>query len=346
MSDCGNLLLTLGSATCQTYNNAEKEGTILLRLERQLGFLEMPSVERETYNLNLAKHWVNAVDFDAFLKRAGDPRKAGISAVAVSVATGTGIMVDAALRLLSLCNQLVVEGKSVSISFEDDISGSMGYLDRIAFFDLLDARVDIYPDLPEESAAELYAGNNSGLIEIQAISRVRRDDTVPTRLAKRLSETRRTKAERTAIYGAAYSMFGELIGNIHAHSETFVDGYAVYQQYSGGNQVTVAVSDSGVGLIETLRPTLLERRLRNMNDADLVVEMFRRGVSRFGVNGGSGLPAAAGHAIRYGAELNVRLARSSVRLEPRQSGYHIAHCTSDLPAMRGTHVSFKFRLDK
>ncbi len=51
-------------------------------------------------------------------------------------------------------------------------------------------------------------------------------------------------------------MFSELVGNVYEHSRTQLDGYAVLQVYKNGNSARIAVSDSGDGLLNTLRPSL------------------------------------------------------------------------------------------
>ena len=83
--------------------------------------------------------------------------------------------------------------------------------------------------------------------------------------------------------GAAWTIFAELIDNVFSHSQTQLDGYAVLQprtlfglpipvfyrqqflpsqlihpnhEYRGGKMLQVAVSDSGLGIMETLRPAL------------------------------------------------------------------------------------------
>ena len=53
---------------------------------------------------------------------------------------------------------------------------------------------------------------------------------------------------------ATWTIFCELIDNIFSHSETQLNGYAALQSYQRGQRLRVAVSDSGLGIMETLRP--------------------------------------------------------------------------------------------
>jgi hypothetical protein len=108
----------------------------------------------------------------------------------------------------------------------------------------------------------------------------------------------------------------------------------------------VVVSDSGKGILHTLRPSLTESALKRLSDTDLVVEIFRRGISRHGKSRGCGLKACADNAIRYKTQLDVRLADCRVHLVPARGTYqpNTAYCAEKLPLVWGTHLCFDFRL--
>jgi len=63
---------------------------------------------------------------------------------------------------------------------------------------------------------------------------------------------------------------------------------------------------------------------------------------------GCGLKQSAEHAIRFGAEVFLRLERSSLHLVPANSQYqtNVAYGQTNLPLLKGTHISFVFTLDK
>jgi hypothetical protein len=149
--------------------------------------------------------------------------------------------------------------------------------------------------------------------------------------------------------GAAWLIFAELVDNIYSHSQTLLDGFAALQVYRRGNGLKVAVSDSGLGIMETLRPTLRSAypRLNRLSDLELLIEIFREGVSRHGAHRGCGLKGAAAKAVKFQAELDVRLPRIRVQLTPGNGGYrpNTARCYQDLPLVWGTHICFAFRLD-
>ena len=84
-----------------------------------------------------------------------------------------------------------------------------------------------------------------------------------------------------------------------------------------------------------------------LTDAELLVEMFRRGLSRHpDAKHGLGLRDCADKAVRFQAELDVRLARQNVLLKPSRGTYQLAtaYCAAGLPLLRGTHIAFTFGL--
>jgi hypothetical protein len=149
--------------------------------------------------------------------------------------------------------------------------------------------------------------------------------------------------------GAAWTIFAELIDNIFSHSETKLDGFAALQVYQNGNSLKVAVSDSGLGILDTLRPALRHDSpaLAELSDLDLLLEIFRQGISRHGSDRGCGLKGSAAKAIKFQADLDVRLPKVRVRLIPGREGYRLntAYCFEDLPLIWGTHICFSFTLD-
>ncbi len=263
--------------------------------------------------------------------------------------SGCKIMVDAGLRLLSLANQLSFSTKRVSLEFEEK-ENAFGYLDRIGFFDHLDRQVDVTPRRPPVSGAKVFRGHATSVVEIEAISPDGVEDSLPSRLADALQTAVNAAEKGEQVGKAAFTVFAELVQNIHLHAETPLDGYAALQVYQKGGRAKVAVSDSGLGILATLRPSLSSwnRRAATLGDTDLVIEAFRTGLSRHGKGRGCGLKTSAEHALQFKAELDVRLPQCRVHLVPSRDGYrpHVAHCSEGLPLMWGTHICFDFRLDK
>ena len=294
--------------------------------------------------------WINASALEHVLRAGGEPHGAGVYEVLFVFPAGCKIMVDAAVRLLSLCNQLDFCTRRVRLDFEEGETGTMGYLDRMGFFSHLSQNVAVLPARPAISGAEIYGGTNTRLVEITRINRADRDEgllSLLTEAVMRCCGDRVDDANELA--GAAWTIFAELIDNIFSHSNTPLDGYAALQFYPNGNSLQVAVSDSGLGIMNTLRPVLKRESptLDQLSDIELLVEIFRQGLSRHGADRGDGLKGSAAKAMKFNADLDVRLPNIRILLTPKREGYrpNTAHCYENLPLIWGTHICFTFRLD-
>jgi hypothetical protein len=292
--------------------------------------------------------WVDASKFEAALRASPGPHDASTFEISFEFPTNCKIMVDAAIRLLSLANQLASTTRRVRLNFEEGETGTMGYLNRMGFFDRLAVEVEVFPARPAFSAAVIHRGGNQALVEIARISKDNRDEGLPTRLTNALMLSCRGRTDASELEGAAWTIFAELIDNIFAHSCTQLDGYAALQVYSGGNRLSVAVSDSGLGIMQTLRPTLQADfpRLAALSDTDLLAAVFRQGLSRHGSDRGCGLKGCAAKAIKFDARLDVRLPNQRVLLTSARGAYqpNLAYCYEGLPLIWGTHIAFAFGL--
>src|SRR5690606_30738410 len=207
--------------------------------------------------IQLPAAWVDAAVFERALSASGGAHETvpGIE-VAFRFPIGCKVMIDAAVRILSLVNQLDGCTRRVVLEFDEGEPGAMGYLDRMGFFDCLSPGVDVRPYRPAYSAADVYRGRNRGLVEIAAIGPKVREQDLPERLAAVLVDACRDRPDAKELGGAAWLIFAELVDNIYSHSQTPLDGFAALQVYPRGNGLKVAVSDSGLGIMATLRPTL------------------------------------------------------------------------------------------
>jgi len=219
----------------------------------------------------------------------------------------------------------------------------------VGFFDHLSRRVEVLPARPDFSSAILHRGKNKGVVEIARIDKDARDGKLLERLTVAIESACSNRSDAPALVGAAWTIFAELIDNVFSHSQTPIDGYAALQVYKKGNCLKVAVSDSGLGLLETLRPTLRTEhpKLAQLSDMELLVEVFRVGISRHGTSRGCGLKGSAAKAIKFHADLDVRLPLVRVLLVPGKQGYaaNTALCYRNLPLIWGTHLCFTFQLD-
>ena len=196
----------------------------------------------------------------------------------------------------------------------------------------------------------LHRGGNSGLIEIEKFSRsAPADRDLPDRLVRALERSCTNRADVKQAANAIANITGELVSNVFDHSETGLDAYAALQTYPQGNRVTIAVSDSGKGIMGTLRPALQRRAspLCALSDTDLLVEIFRQGISSLDDDKhGNGLMSCAHSAIRYKADLDVRLLRERVLLKPSDGIYrpNTAYSQVGLSLLWGTHIAFSLQL--
>jgi hypothetical protein len=293
--------------------------------------------------------WVDVSKFETSLRNSCGPHDPNTFDVAFEFPVGCKVMVDAAIRLLSLANQLASTTRRVRLTFEEGEEGTMGYLNRMGFFDQLAPHIEILPGRPPFSTAEIHRGDNAALVEIARINKDARDEDLPKRLTEALMRSCQKRPDARELDGAAWTIFCELIDNVFSHSQTQLDGYAALQVYPGGNRLSVAVSDSGLGIMQTLRPALSTEfpKFAKLSDTDLLVEVFRLGISRHGPGGrGCGLKGSAAKAIKFEATLDVRLPTQRVLLHPARGAYrpNMAYGYEHLPLLWGTHISFGFGL--
>lgn len=296
--------------------------------------------------VNFPAIWIDTAHFEIALRNSCGPHSEGVCEAIFNFPAGCKIMIDGGIRLLSLVNQLAFSSRLVRLNFEEGETGTMGYLNRIGFFDHLRKEVEVVPEPPTYSGATLHKGSNSMLVEIERINKDARDDELPTRLTEAIANACSSRNDVGELQGAAWTIFAELIDNIFSHSATQLDGYAALQVYSGGNRLSVAVSDSGRGIMETLRPSLRTQfpKLEKLSDTDLLVEVFRQGLSRHGSDRGCGLRGCAAKAIKFNALLDVRMPTQRVLLNPARGTYepNRAYCYEGLPFIWGTHIAFSF----
>lgn len=298
--------------------------------------------------IRLPAQWIDASAVEMAVQHGGHPHGPETYDVEFRFPVGSQLMIDAAIRMLSLANQLAATSRRVRFVFDEGEPGTMGYLNRVEFFDHLTHEVEVLPARPMLSTAAVHRGGNAGLVEIARINKDHRDHGLLGRLADAVKRGCASRADIQELTDAAWTIFAELIDNVFSHSQTPLDGYAALQVYPRGDRLMVAVSDSGVGIMDTLRPALQNTNpnLANLSDLDLLVEIFRQGISRHGSDRGDGLRGSAAKAIKFQADLDVRLPFQRVRLTPARGGYapNTAYCFDRLPLLWGTHIAFTFRL--
>jgi len=270
--------------------------------------------------------------------------------IAYRFTLGSKVMVDAGVRLLSLIHQQMAAGCTITLDFESELNEALGYLNRAGFFGLLPSMVHILPGWPDVDAAVNLRGNNSNLVEFRAISPWDRAAvyTIPDVLSASLAAVTVGRPDHKTLNGAAHTIFAELIDNIYEHSQSVLDGFAALQVYAGAGNARVVVSDSGLGLLDTLGPALAAQApdLVGRPDREVVRGLFAWGISRHGLHRGLGLQRCANLALHCRATVNLRLSGCNLMFFPEGDTYR----AFDVPYPRhaplsGTHFCFTIPLD-
>jgi len=306
--------------------------------------------EENELTLTMPGCWVTGDDFETILQQTGDVLKEPCQHIKIIFSHGCKTMIECIARMLALMNQLAYRGKSVTVDFTN-AKATGTYLNRAGFFDQLDEAVVVLPNRPSVSAAKRYHGKSDTLVEFGSVDPSVTDEDLIQQLTNKF-----VQQSTTAYRVTAFTVFSELIGNVVEHSETPLHGFAGLQKYSGHrDHIQTVVSDSGVGIANTLRPALrahypmLYRRFGEQSlesDMGLVTAAMSEGqVSRFGGARGLGFKSSREQAIRFNARFSVRQNRFCLKFEYRDGELVAVHRQTGLSNLMGTHICFDFYLD-
>lgn len=316
---------------------------------RQSNRLEKNNMTEERLVL-LPDQWTNAVALEQALQHAWREASSPLSKdtpVTFSFPPSCKVMVDVAVRLLSFANQLVAAEIPVTFVFEGKQHEAMSYLNRAYFFPLLSEQVQVLPERPDPTSALRYQGQSSRLIEFKALHPRYNEaiETVPLQLADALETAIAMYPGSQEFEQTPYTLFSELINNVYDHSQTTLDGYAALQVYR--KRVQVVVSDSGIGLLKTLRPKLLSQETQALEEAELLRRFLRSEFVWDDRKKGQGLQACARRSLKHWGSMDIRLETSRVFFSPARAGYERLNMqySQGLVPLRGTHICFSFPLD-
>jgi hypothetical protein len=296
--------------------------------------------------------WVDSDSFESAIAQTGSGLDINCD-VAFVVPEGCKILLDAAARLMALCNQLAWMNKSVSINFSESLA-TLRYLDRMGFFYHLSEKVDVVPKRPKESRAEKYKGNSERLVEFGAIDPVVPDESIPKQLKSRFVALTGEKYSQPA-----FTVLSELFGNVRDHSRSPILGFVALQCYKKGRRprIQTVISDSGLGIAGTLRPILEDRypllaKKFPLTDpaanAFLVKEVVVAGqISQSTDPGrGLGLKRSGDVAAKFNAKISIRQEDFEVNLHYRDGVLAKFLYVLAMPRILGTHICFDFLLDE
>lgn len=298
--------------------------------------------------VNLPGRWTDSDSFETALMLAMDCEQANPGVYHFIIGPGCRLMVDAAVKLLSLANQAADGGAFVLLDFRENAELTIGYLERMGFFELLVQDVYVLPERPAHVEVRRRRGGNPNLVEFASLAPNKIDEELPSALAACVENGIAGRVADVDAFGnAAYTIFAELIGNVYRHSQTKLNGYAALQTYARAGQVTVCVADSGLGIMQTLRAGLREFdsvRFRR-SDSELLSEMVETGISRFGPGNGCGIWRCASRAMALKAKMEVRMSTSRALFAPlmARGPLNLVTLEENLPRIHGTHITIRFR---
>lgn len=293
--------------------------------------------------------WLTAADFENALLKAGSPLDSDCATVTFVVVNECKILLEALARLLALCNQLVNVAKKVSLDFRD-CKSTLSYLGRMEFFGHLNAAINVLPKRPSSAKTVAYVGNNEGVVEFRAIDPSAPNQKIPDLL---LHSFVRCAGEHYSV--GAFTVLSELFRNVQEHSAASTVGFAGLQFYKRTNHIQTVISDSGLGIVGTLTPILMERypkvaRRISASSLDpgvaLLIEVFSAGgISKVEDDGrGLGLKRSGELAQKFKAKISVRQENFELRVHHSPAGIHFSH-SLNLVRIAGTHICFDLKLD-
>ena len=294
------------------------------------------------------KTWLAAKDVEKLLSMAGSPLDSPCQRVVFSLKEGSRMMLEALARLLALSNQLAQAGKTVLLDFTESRSTAT-YLDRLGFFDHLNAAIQVLPKRALRGRSQEFRGNNDGLIELRSIDPTKEDREVPDLLERSFV---RCAGESYSV--AVSTILYELYRNVLEHSGSQTPGLAGLQFYKASGRIQAVISDSGAGIVGTLMPVLearypdVAKKIASANShpgVTLLKRVFSSGgISQVDDDGrGTGLKISGDKAKKFKATISVRQSDFELRILHTDDSVRFASAT-DLVRIEGTHICFDFVL--
>lgn len=298
------------------------------------------------------KGWLRVADFEKLLSSNEDLWAGDITDIKLEF-HDCAILLGAITRIVCLVNQLAAAGKTVTLDFTN-CSSSFSYLCRVGLFEILNDTVEVVPEIQDYTC---YYGKNKKVMEFVEIEAGTKQTDLPTKLKRSFVELAGEEHANTA-----FGFIAEFINNIIEHSNTPIPGVAALQVYSRGDdrkKIQTVFSDSGKGIIGTLRPVLEERYPKleakypaSKEDAD--VSLLKEVLLYGGVSGaddenyagrGLGLKLSAKQAAKFNATVCVRQENFELTIYYRNGAYDHSFHRTNLKKINGTHICFDFHLD-
>lgn len=302
----------------------------------------------EEVTITFADQWVDCLSFEDSLSSANIDFDE-IKKITLIIPENCKFLLETIARFLALCNQLIVDEKEVYIDLSSN-QNSKAYWNRAGFFDHLHDKVNVLPNRPKISTAKSRKGNSDTLVEFGAVD----PKSDNKELIKQLADTF-VSLSSLNYQDPAFTIFSELIGNIKEHSESTLRGFAALQKYNGRTKnssphIQTIVSDSGVGIAATLRPTLKDHypKLQKLSDSELVKKAMSEGrITKHGAASGHGLgfKSSKEKALKFNAKYSVRQSNFSLEFQFKNGVLQPIKELPNLVKISGTHICFDFDID-
>lgn len=301
--------------------------------------------------------WMTQDHFEDALCERGNPFDGTYTSAIITFPKNCSLMMVTIARMMSLLNQLSSRNIAVTIDLSNS-KKTRSFLNRSGFFDLLDQKIKVLPSRPElgSSAAVKYLDNSQSLVEFGAIE-INSLEAEVSLLIQRLGR-RFVSAASDDYFQIIMTVFSELINNVKEHSDSRIPGFAALQSYNGQRKhIQTVISDSGLGLVATLRATLKDNYPEldaqfpmgsQHSDIKLVEYVFSHGgISRHGSKDGRGLgfESSRKQASKNEVLLIIRQTTFSIELEYKDGSLVSSKVRNDLCLINGTHICFDFFID-
>ncbi|MGZ3814714.1 MAG: hypothetical protein ACXVA0_23480 [Mucilaginibacter sp.] len=305
---------------------------------------------RPLIRIELAENsWIDCHLFEKALSAVYSPIDSDVSMIVIVIPEGCRILLEAAARLMALANQLIFKGKTVIIDFTQ-CESTLTFLNRIGFFDHLNIEVSVLPERPETS---INKGGNDILVEFGTIDPKTPDESIPKQLKLSFVSHAGDKYSQ-----AAFTVLTELFGNVRDHSESPIPGFVALQCYKNSRtpHIQTVISDSGKGIIGTLKPILNKKYPKIAEEISkseagfdelLLKKVFTKGeISQSEDEGrGLGLKSSSDAASKFNATILVRQETCEAKLSYKKGKLAEFIFKSNMPRIFGTHICFDFLLD-
>lgn len=298
--------------------------------------------------------WISGYDFEQLLKPAKASLYKNKKALTIVIQARANAPLNTLIRLLNVANQLDANGVKVTLNFSGKTNRLLGYCHAIGLLDCLSSNIVIKSEKPFNKSLEIKSVGDR-YVSIHKISGSTHDKKLPKKLADKITNAIPNISEdnRDSLNIQFFSLFSELTRNVCEHSDTELDGYAALQVYRGNNaRAEIVVCDSGIGLLDSLRPTFKahNEKYENFSDLQLIQEILTTGISsKEGDKGGNGLCTCFSHAKETNSDMHIRLSDTYYHLfkvAEHDSLEESLLVSSELLELDGTFISFVVPLNK